>query len=113
MIDINQLTLAQIKELSKIACCDNDKQSAHPYAVGNKYLIRTVTHYYSGRIVAIYTHELVLEDAAWIPDTGRLGDCLKDGKFNEIEPIPGRLIIGRGAIVDCIAWEFDLPRIKK
>ena len=83
----------------------------HPYIVGQAYFVRTVTHYYTGRLVAAYEHELVLEDAAWIADTGRFAEALANGKLSEVEPFPdGRVIIGRGAVIDACAWTAALPR---
>jgi hypothetical protein len=55
----------------------------------------------------------VLEDAAWIADTGRFSDALKSAKFNEVEPFPnGRVIIGRGSIIDAVRFD-PLPRDMK
>jgi hypothetical protein len=82
----------------------------HPYKVGENYLVRTRTNYYTGRLLLVMTRELVLEDAAWIADTGRLYDALKTGNLEEVEPIIGDLIISRGAIVDVIEWGHKLPR---
>ena len=86
-----------------------------PLRVGQKVLIRSVTNYYSGRVVLMNRDEVVLEDAAWIADTGRFSECLKSGTFNEIEPYPdGKLVsIGRGAICDSTNWDHELPRMVK
>jgi hypothetical protein len=73
------------------------------WQIGQHYLIRTVTMIDTGRLVAVTPHELVLEDAAWIADTGRFAQALQSESFSEVEPFPdGRLIIGRGAIVDAV-----------
>ena len=73
------------------------------WEIGKHYLIRTVTMIDTGRLVAVTEHELVLEDAAWIADTGRFADALKSESFAEVEPFPdGRVIIGRGAVVDAV-----------
>lgn len=80
------------------------------FMVGQAYMIRTVTHYYTGRIDKINAGELLLSDAAWIPDTGRYSDSVKSGTLSEIEPIVGLLILSRGAIVDATPWGFPLPR---
>lgn len=85
----------------------------HPWQVGASYFIRTVTHHYTGRLVAVYAQELTLDDAAWIADDGRFADALASGKFSEIEPYPGRVIIGRGSILDATAISFPLPRSQK
>jgi hypothetical protein len=78
-------------------------------------LIQTVTHYYTGRVVAEYESEFVLDNAAWIADTGRFSNFLASGIANEVEPIPdGTLVsINRGAIVAVLTWGHALPRVTK
>jgi hypothetical protein len=34
---------------------------AHPYVIGEAYFMRTVTHHYTGRLVAVYDNELVFD----------------------------------------------------
>lgn len=83
------------------------------WEIGKIYLIRTVTMIDTGRLVAVTPHELVLEDAAWIADTGRFADALRSSSFNEVEPFPGgRVIVGRGAVVDAVQIGFA-PREQK
>lgn len=78
----------------------------HPYKIGAIYLIRTVTMIDTGRLVEVTDQELVLEDAAWIADTGRFSDALAKSKFNEVEPFPdGRVIVGRNAVIDAVEIE--------
>lgn len=84
-----------------------------PYQVGKNYLIRTVTHYYTGRLVTVFRQELVLEDAAWIADTGRFSTAIKSGNLNEVEPMQGPIVIGRGAIIDASIWSHKLPNEQK
>ena len=56
-----------------------------------------------GRVVSVSDHEIVLEEAAWIADTGRFADAVKKAKFDEVEPFPeGQVIIGRGSIIDAV-----------
>lgn len=83
------------------------------FEIGKAYLIRTVTHYYTGRLVKITAQELVLEDAAWIADTGRFNECLKTGQLMEVEPFEDSVIVSRGAVVDATAWKHALPRSVK
>lgn len=72
-----------------------------PFEIGAAYLIRTVTMIDTGRVVAANDKWVILEDAAWIADTGRFADALKKCQFNEVEPFPdGRVIIGAGSIID-------------
>jgi hypothetical protein len=80
-----------------------------PYKVGTKYLIRTVTMYYVGLLKEVFDKELVLEQCSWVADTGRFSVALVTGELNEVEPMPGDIIIGRGAIIDATKWLHDLP----
>jgi hypothetical protein len=67
------------------------------------YLFRLATVYDTGRVVGVTAQEIVIEDAAWIPDTGRFADAVKAAEFSEVEPFhAGRVIIGRGAVVDAV-----------
>ena len=110
-MNIDDLTLKQVKELQKLF--SNSQTTEHGWEVGENYLIRTVTMIDTGKLVAVTEHELVLEDAAWIPDTGRFSEAIKKAQFNECEPFPsGRVIIGRGAIIDAVRIEV-LPRSLK
>lgn len=108
-MDIEQLTIKQARELAVIF--GGGKQTDNSaWEIGKHYLIRTVTMIDTGRLVAVTEHELVVEDAAWIADTGRFSDAIKKAEFNEVEPFPdGRVIIGRGAIVDAL----QIPTFKR
>ena len=84
-----------------------------PWEIGKNYLIRTVTMIDTGKLVAVGPQELVLESAAWIADTGRFTGALQTVNFNEVEPFPeGRLVLGRGSIIDAIQIP-TLPREQK
>jgi hypothetical protein len=110
-MNLDNLTVKEIKHIQSLLK-GNSGESTSPYQIGQAYLIRTVTMYYTGRIVRITPKELVLEDAAWIADTGRFSDALKTGVLNEIEPM-GEIIIGRGAVIDAAKWTHPLPLEKK
>lgn len=84
-----------------------------PWVIGAPYLIRTVTHIQTGRVVMVTPQEIVLEEAAWIADTGRFADAIKKAEFNEVEPFPsGQVIVGRGAVIDAVQIQ-KLPREQK
>jgi hypothetical protein len=76
----------------------------HPYNVGANYFIRTVTMIQTGKLVAVFDEELVLEKAAWIADTGRFQQALEKCEFSEVEMFPAdkQVIVGRGSIIDCV-----------
>lgn len=97
----------------EVSMAQQKENKNSPYQIGKSYLIRTVTHYYIGVLKTIYDGELLLKDASWIADTGRYYNALKDGELNEVEPIIGDLIIGRGGIIDCVEWRHPLPRDQK
>jgi hypothetical protein len=81
------------------------------WVLGQAYLIRTVTMIDTGVLVSIDQHEIILQDAAWIADTGRFNECLKTGKFSEVEPFPDGLVaVGRGAVVDAVRID-KAPRL--
>jgi hypothetical protein len=80
----------------------NSDSNSH-WEIGKIYLIRTVTMIDTGILVAVTDKELVLEEAAWVADTGRFADALVKADFNEVEPFPhGKVIIGRGAVIDAV-----------
>jgi len=101
MIDSDRIT-SEAKQL--IATLQQQKSVQNSaWEVGKCYLIRTVTMIDTGRLVDVTEHEIVLEDAAWIADTGRFSDALKSLQFSEVEPFPdGRVIVGRGAVIDAV-----------
>lgn len=102
-----QVSLKDLKELLIANDC-------HPYSVGKNIFIRTVTMAHTGKLVQVTDKELVLENACWIADTGRFADFLKTGELNECEPFPdGKVIVGRGSIVDVCEWSHPLPREQK
>jgi hypothetical protein len=86
-----------------------------PFKIGVKYLIRTVTMIYTGKLEKIYNKELVFSTCAWIPDTGRWSDAVEKGTFSEIEPYPinSEVIINRDVILDICDLNYDLPKTKK
>jgi hypothetical protein len=104
MIELNveELTVKQVRQLQALFGQQPQQQETkHPFRIGANYFIRTVTMNHTGRLVEVTPTELVLEDAAWIADSGRFADALKKSLFDEIEPFPaGRVIVGRGAIID-------------
>ncbi len=107
---VDELTIGEAK---KLAALFSSSEDTHPFEIGANYLIRTVTMIDTGCVVAVTPQEIVLEEAAWIADTGRFADAIKKASFNEVEPFPdGKVIIGRGAIIDACKIS-TLPRSQK
>ena len=103
------------KTLTEPSCADSKgAEATNPYVIGTNYFIRTVTHHYTGELVNVYEHELVLKNAAWIPDDGRFTQAVEKGEFLEAEPYPAErlVIINRGALLD-VSEIPVLPRSQK
>jgi len=81
--------------------------------LGANVLIRTVAFYYTGTVVKMTKDWVLLADAAWIADTGRWGDALKNGTLSEVEPYPNKCWVAVGSIVDIAPWDHQLPREQK
>lgn len=76
--------------------------------IGKAWFIRTVTYHLTGMVTARIGDFLVLKDAAWIADSGRFMNAIKDGKLNEVEPV-GDAIVNLGSITDMFPWRHALP----
>ena len=79
---------------------------------GKNILIRTVTNFYTGRVVKETPKWLKLETAAWIADTGRFSDALASSVFGEVEPYPRPVIVMKAAFVD-VTEIGELPTKQK
>jgi len=114
-MDLNKLTVQELEEkLQELKEDSNDVARIHPWRIGKNYLIRTVTMIMTGRLTAVFDGELLLEDAAWIADTGRFMQATETGEFNEVEPWKTKeVIVGRGSIIDAGIISFDLPKKQK
>jgi hypothetical protein len=101
----------QLKDMEK------EEPKNHFFNIGENYLIRTVTFTFLGNLIAVGDKELLLGNASWIADTGRFSNMLKDGVVSqdssEIEPCNTDIVIGRGAIVDMIPYNHELPTKQK
>lgn len=100
-MNLNDLTLGQIKELRSIFGSSEMAKEDCPFEIGENYLIRTVTFTLTGKIKSKTGQFLVLSDADWIADTGRFSEALENSdKFNEVEPFKNDAIVSKGSIVD-------------
>ena len=102
MLNIEELTIGQAREIARHFTPST--QPSHPFEVGKNYFIRTVTHHHTGKLVEVGPQELVLENAAWIADDGRLTSALEKSEFSEVEMFPAgrQVIIGRGSLIDAV-----------
>jgi len=102
-MNIDELTIKQVREIADMLNVNikNDQNDPGPWIIGEKYFIRTVTMHLTGELVSVSPQELVLKDAAWIADSGRFHEFLKDpSNADEVEPFVNHVGIGRGSIID-------------
>jgi len=118
--DLNKLSFQELKK--QVEDLEKKKQSVNkvtlkdsPLVIGENYLVRTITMIYTGRLIKVYDKELVLVKCAWIPETERWADTVKDGTFKEVEPYPedSEVILNREAILDITKVYWELPREQK
>lgn len=80
--------------------------------VGQKLFIRTVTYHMTGEVVKRIGAFIQLKDAAWIADSGRFNEAIKNGTLSEIEPV-GTAWINLSSVVDFFPWKHKLPKEAK
>ena len=107
-----------VKELLKvIAALEDDGKDEGADSLDGRFpfwgkvAIRTVTHYYTGEVVAVRGGFVKLVDGAWIADTGRWSEFVAKGTYNEAEAC-GDVAVNIGAIVDVVPWAHKLPVTK-
>lgn len=111
MSKLDDLTIGELKQIQSLI---GNKSTTEPYEIGKNYFIRTVTMHLTGKLIAVYPNELVLEKSAWIADSGRFEQFIKEGKVKEVEPFTDKpVIVGRGSIIDATEWNHELPRSQK
>ena len=109
-IEISEETFEKLKT----QLTENDYKEIKSFddMVGEKFFFRTVTYHMTGRVKRIIGRILELENAAWIADSGRFMQAIKDGTLNEVEPV-GRAYINMDTVVDFFPWKHKLPEIQK
>lgn len=103
-MDIEKLTVGEARQIAALFSAQLKAQDDSHWEIGKPYFLRTVTHHHQGRLVKVTPQELVLEDAAWVPDDGRFARAVATSAFAEVEPFPAgkQVIIGRGSLVDAV-----------
>ena len=76
------------------------------FELGAEVFIKTVTYHYTGRIVNVSEGFVFLEDVAWIADSGRFTEFMKEEKESqslEAELYGDRIVkINIGSITDVV-----------
>ncbi len=106
-IEVSDETYEMIKD--KLSKSEQVDLSVYSDMVGKKFFFRTVTYHMVGRVKRLFGHFLELEVAAWVADSGRFMQAIKDGTLNEVEPV-GQAWVNADSIVDFFPWAHELPR---
>lgn len=108
-IEVSDETFEKIKDQLSI---DDREVNNYEDLVGGKYFFRTVTYHLTGKVDKIVGKFLVLKDAAWIADSGRFMEAIKNGTLSEIEPV-GDAFLNLDTVVDFFPWKHSLPKDQK
>ena len=109
-LEISEETYQKIK--SQLEADEQVDISSLDDMVGKKLFIRTVTYHVTGKVKNRMGAFIELEDAAWIADSGRFSNAIKDGTLDEVEPV-GVMWVNLSSIVDFFPWRHDLPKEQK
>ena len=109
-INISEETYEKIKD--QLSEGESIDVSSMQDFIGEKFFIRTVTYHCTGRVKSIVGNMFELETGAWIADSGRFMDAIKEGNLEEVEPV-GQMWVSIGSIVDMFPWRHDLPTEQK
>lgn len=80
--------------------------------VGEKFYFRTVTFHLTGEVKKIVGRFAYLKNAAWIADSGRFMEAIKNGTLNEVEPV-GDAFVNLDTVTDFFPWKHALPKEQK
>ena len=109
-IEVSEETYEKIKD--QLTQEESKEIESYDDMVGQKYFLRTVTYHLVGRVKKRVGSFLQLEQASWIPDSGRFMQAIKDGQLNEIEPV-GKAYVNIESVTDLFPWNHSLPSKQK
>ena len=75
--------------------------------IGKSYLFHTHLGIWLGKVAAISLDQIQIDSCSWIPDQGRMSECVKKGTYNECEPLGDGVVIPSGFIA--VPWRHALP----
>ena len=118
-MELNEKDLALV--IAVVKALDKDEVGKHGaihapfvphYEPGKCYFFQTVTAYYTGRLIRETESDYFINEASWIPDTGRHSDFMRTGVPNECEPFPAAMEVRvpKGGMIESCSWPHPLPR---
>jgi hypothetical protein len=93
---------------SQSLTCDTDSVMIE---IGKAYLFHTHLGIWLGRVRLVDPDEVCLDECSWIPDQGRMSECVAKGTLTEVEPVGDGVIVPRTAIK--VPWKHPLPKKAK
>ena len=110
VLEVSEETYQKIKE--QLDKEDVKDISALDELVGGNYFFRAVTYHLVGKVTRKIGNIVKLEEASWIPDSGRFMQFIKNGTINECEPV-GVVYLNLDSVVDFYPWVHELPKDQK
>ena len=105
-VEISDETFEKLKEQ---LLADGGKEiNNYEDLVGGKFYFRTVTFHLTGEVKKIVGRFVFLKTAAWIADSGRFMNAIKEGTLSEVEPV-GDAFVNLDTVVDFFPWKHALP----
>lgn len=106
-LEISDESYERIKEQLK----ETEKVNIECYSdlIGKAWFFRTVTYHMVGKVTKIIGSFVQLENASWIPDSGRFMQFIKNGTTNEVEPV-GTCFVNIDTVTDFFPWNNKLPK---
>ena len=98
---LQEKKVAEVKSIQK-----------HPFVIGGQWYFELATKYYVGTIKAVTDKWIILERAAWVPDTGRFNEFIQTGNPKELEPVDVPVVISQGAIIAAMPSRVDNFEVK-
>ena len=107
-----KLTDEEYEKIKDFLELEKKEIKAYEDMIGGKYFFRTVTYHLTGEVKKIVGRFAYLKDAAWIADSGRFMEAIKNGTLSEVEPV-GEAFINLDTVVDFFPWKHSLPKDQK
>lgn len=93
--------LETLLKLAQLVGDEKEVQTSESFLELDKvYAFRTVTMIYTGRLKKVNAQELLVDEAAWIPETERWASFVETGAHKEAEPYVKPIVLNRGALLD-------------
>ena len=115
----SKIKITNKKPENKTSKIKKIKKIKKAFEIGDKYFIRTCTYHYTCEIYGETDDGfLLLKDCAWVADSGRFSNAIKEGveiqECSEIEPLDGLIIrLNKNCIESAIPYNHDLPNKQK